>query len=88
MWTEAGSDNVIFAFAHINVFIKVDSKWSEPIPGIGGNKLVEKERNGMYSNDEGYKMAVTDALSVAFKAIGVAADIYSGMWDGKEYVKD
>jgi hypothetical protein len=87
MWTEAGHENVVFAFADISVFIKVDGKWSDPIPGIGGNKLVEKERNGMYNNDEAYKMAVTDALSVALKSLGVAADIYAGMWDGRAYIK-
>ena len=87
MWTEAGHENVVFAFADISVFIKVNDKWSDPIPGIGGNKLVEKERNGMYNNDEAYKMAVTDALSVALKSLGVAADIYAGMWDGRAYIK-
>ena len=34
------------------------------------------ERNGAYVNDEVYKMALTDALSVSMKSIGVAADIY------------
>jgi hypothetical protein len=33
-------------------------------------------------------MALTDALSVAFKALGVAADIYAGQWDGKTYKED
>jgi hypothetical protein len=39
----------------------------------------------MHSNDEGYKMAITDALSVAMKSLGVAADIYMGLWDGSKY---
>jgi hypothetical protein len=30
-------------------------------------------------------MALTDALGVAFRAIGVAADVYNGRWDGKQY---
>ena len=30
-------------------------------------------------------MAITDALSVAMKMIGVAADIYAGRWDGSRY---
>ena len=29
----------------------------------------------MYTSDECYKMALTDALSVACKALGVAADV-------------
>lgn len=85
VWTEPGSDGIVFSFVQISVFIKVEGQWSDAIPGIGGNKLIDKERNGMHSNDEGHKMALTDALSVAFKALGVAADIYSGQWDGKKY---
>ena len=30
-------------------------------------------------------MAVTDALSTALKMLGVAADIYSGRWDGSKF---
>ena len=33
-------------------------------------------------------MATTDALSVAMKQLGVAADIYLGMWDGRSYKSD
>lgn len=85
LWTEPGHGNVVFAFALVSVAIMVGGKWSEEIPGIGGNKLIEEESKGPYSNDEAYKMAVTDALSVALKAVGVAADIYSGLWDGAGY---
>lgn len=46
--------------------------WSKPIFGTGGNKLLEKGR----ASDEGYKMALTDALSVACKALGIGADVY------------
>lgn len=61
------------AFTNINVYIKVDGEWSEPIPGTGGATLVEPKG---YVSDEGFKMALTDALSVAMKALGVAADVY------------
>jgi len=47
--------------------------------------LVTKESKGLHSSDEGFKMAVTDALSTAMKLLGVGADIYSGMWDGTKY---
>ena len=30
-------------------------------------------------------MALTDALSVAMKQLGVAAKIYEGLWDGSKY---
>lgn len=50
--------------------------WSAPIYGTGGNKLVAMTKNGAKASDEGYKMALTDALSVACKALGIGADIY------------
>lgn len=49
---------------------------SHPITGIGGNKFVANERNGPYCNDEAYKMAYTDALSIACKSLGFCHDIY------------
>ncbi len=85
VWSEQGSDCQTFAFAEIALYISDKDRWSDPIPGIGGSMLVTKESNGLYSSDEGYKMAVTDALSVAMKMIGVAADIYAGRWDGSKY---
>ena len=41
----------------------------------------------LYMSDEAYKMAETDALSVAMKQIGVAADIYMGMFNGSKYTR-
>ena len=76
LWTEQGANGEIAAFALINLYHKIGEAWSEPIPGIGGNSFVAKEKSGMYTSDECYKMALTDALSVACKALGVAADVY------------
>lgn len=72
-WCEPYGDEVL-AFAEILLYIG-DSK---PIPGIGGSKLSTKETKGVYVCDEAYKMAVTDALSVACKVLGIGADIYAG----------
>lgn len=74
-WTETYG-NEIKGFCNINMFIKVDGEWSDAIPGTGGASFVAMEKNGAYVSDEVYKMALTDALSVAMKSIGVAADIY------------
>lgn len=74
-WSETYGQEVK-AYTNINLYIKVDGAWSEPIPGTGGATLVEVNQRGSYVNDEGYKMSLTDALSVAMKALGVAADIY------------
>lgn len=85
LWLEPGSEGGVFAFAQIELCILNSGVWSEPIPGIGGSKLIQNEQSGLYDNDEAYKMAVTDALSTACKMLGVAADIYMGLWDGSKY---
>lgn len=88
LWTEPGPEGVVMAFAQIALSIAMEGRadaWHEPIPGIGGSAMVAKELAGLRANDEAYKMAVTDALSVAMKALGVAADIYAGLWDGTKY---
>ena len=74
-WTETfGSETK--AYCNIELFVKVDGQWSDAIQGTGGSSEVTMERNGSYVSDECYKMALTDALSVAMKALGVGADIY------------
>jgi len=85
VWPETGSADQVFAMAQVSLYIKNEEAWSDAIPGIGGSMLVTKESSGLHSSDEGYKMAVTDALSVACKALGVAADVYLGRWDGSKY---
>lgn len=76
-WTETTPNGEQFAFAEIELFIKVDGVWSKPISGNGGNKLTRVTKDGEYStSDEAYKMAVTDALGVACRNLGFGADIY------------
>lgn len=84
-WTEQGSDNQIICFCNVNLFVKLDGEWSSSIPGTGGSMLVEKEKAGLHTSDEGFKMALTDALSTAMSKLGVAADIYMGNWTGTKY---
>jgi len=85
MWTEQGAGGELMAFVHIHLYTTVNDGWSKPISGIGGSMLVAQEKNGLHTSDEAYKMATTDALSVAMKQLGVAADIYAGLWDGSKY---
>ena len=76
-WTEqAGGETV--AFVDIELFVKVDGEWSQPICGTGGSKLSQNERNGLFVSDECYKMATTGAISVACKQLGIGADVYFG----------
>lgn len=88
LWTEPGANGEALCFALVQVWYRFEGEEISCIPGIGGHKLVMKESNGMQSNDEGYKMAVTDALSVALKALGVGAEIYYGKWDGFKYIEE
>jgi len=88
LWTEPGSDGQVCAFALVSLWTKIGEERSEPIHGIGGNMLITNEKNGVHTSDEAYKMAVTDALSVAMKMLGVGAAIYSGAWDGSKYRED
>lgn len=65
-------------FVDVELSYRIGDQWSAPIPGTGGSMFVAKEKSGLYASDECYKMALTDALSVACKALGIGADVY---WD-------
>lgn len=75
-WIELGAKDEKAAFVNIDLFIKVDGVWSDAIPGTGGSSFIAAEKNGLYTSDECFKMALTDSLSVACKALGMAADVY------------
>lgn len=64
--------DVTIAVVDLNLYIKQGGEWSKPIYGTGGNIILRKGS----TSDEGYKMALTDALSVACKALGIGADVY------------
>ena len=49
-WLDAGENGEIVANAEILLFVKyngLNGDWSDGIPGIGGSKIVAKERNGL-----------------------------------------
>ena len=77
------------AFVDINLYYTDPETGhdSHAIPGTGGASFVSTERNGPYMSDECYKMALTDAISVAAKALGVAADVYYKN-DRSKYTRD
>lgn len=77
-WLEPSGTEVA-AFVNILLYIKVGDEWSKPIPGVGGAMFVKQQKDGTaYVEDECYKMATTDAISVACKQLGIGADVY---WD-------
>ena len=63
-------------FCQLYLHVKHGDEWIEPIYGIGGNKVIACEKNGMHLDDEAYKKSYTDAVSVACKALGIGADVY------------
>lgn len=73
-----GANGEKIAIVDIELFIKVNGEWSEGITGTGGSSFIAKEKQGLYTSDECFKMAYTDALSVACKSLGMGADVYWG----------
>jgi len=81
LWTDEGAGGTKIAWAKVTVTVK----GHEPIEGIGGAMMIAKEKEGLHTDDESYKKSVTDALGTAMKMLGVAADVYFGLWDGSKY---
>ena len=73
---EEGANGEKAAFITINLYVKNGNEVSNAIQGIGGSSFVAKESKGLYTNDECYKMALTDAIGTACKSLGMSADIY------------
>lgn len=86
-WTnECAGEVGAFVKVHLSYLMTDDilgDRWSEPVEGIGGSKLCGKGR-GDGLNDEAWKMATTDAISVACKSLGMAADVYTGKQSHKD----
>lgn len=78
-WKEECGDEAV-VFVKIHLYVKMGGEWSQPIVGVGGSSLVRvvNRQNGSYADlsDEAYKMAYTDAISIASKALGMGADVY------------
>ncbi len=72
-----GGNTERVAWVRLELYVKQGGEWSVGIEGIGGSKYAGKGR-GSELNDEAFKMAETDAISVACKKLGIGADIY---WD-------
>lgn len=75
-YTIPGANDEVAAFVDILLYYKQDGEWSDGVPGLGGSMFVAKEKNGMHTSDECFKMALSDAIGTACKALGMSADIY------------
>lgn len=56
--------------------------------GVGGDKVVGKNKYGMQSDDEAFKKSFTDAVTNALKLIGVGADVHMGLFEDSKYVSE
>lgn len=85
-WTESTPQGETAVFCEVNLYYREDASkpWSSPVFGQGGSMLMRRSTewvNGqpvqaIHIDDEAYKKAYTDAVSVACKALGFAADVY------------
>ena len=73
---DATGEIAVFCTLELVVVDPETKEASKPITGVGGNKFLVSQKSGKYCNDEAYKMAYTDALSIACKALGFSHDIY------------
>lgn len=75
---ETIGETAVFVDVELTYRETPEAEWSAPVFGTGGAKLVTIEKGGIHLDDEAYKKAYTDAISVACKALGIGADVY---WD-------
>jgi hypothetical protein len=74
--SEATGEIAVFCTLQLRYVDPETKEISHPVSGIGGNKFIVSQKTGKYCNDEAYKMAYTDALSIACKSLGFSHDIY------------
>lgn len=78
MWIEPGANGEQTAHVQISLYVRdpETKEWSDAIIGVGGAAFVANEKSGPFTDDDCYKKAYTDAISIACKALGMAADVY------------
>lgn len=72
------ADKEIVTICTGTLYYRIEGEWSDGVFGVGGSKIAVSESKGIYIDDEAYKKAYTDMLSVACKSLGIGADVY---WD-------
>lgn len=74
--SEQTNETAVFCELELVVVDPETKVESRPIYGVGGNTFVAQRKSGPQASDEAMKMAYTDALSIACKALGFSHDIY------------
>lgn len=83
-----GAEGETLVYCWVTLWIEQGGKRSEPIPGVGGDKIVSKNKYGFQSDDEAFKKAFTDAVGNAMKHLGMSADVHMGLFDDSKYVNE
>lgn len=78
-----GANGEKAVMCQLTLWYKEDEK--RCVPGQGGSMLIATEKGQLVTNDEAYKMAYTDAVSVACKQLGFAADVYWSKGSDSKY---
>lgn len=74
-----GNTQMLLYRIEINLYVKFPdnpTEWSEPIYGVGSSLLLKFEKGSIVADDDAFKKAWSDALSVCCKHLGIGGDIY------------
>ena len=82
-----GTDGEVLVYCTVSIYYR-NGEHNTPhtVYGVGGDKVVVKNKYGLSSDDEAFKKAFTDAITNALKLIGVGADVHMGLFDDSKYV--
>ena len=82
-----GTDGEVLVYCAVSIYYR-NGEHNTPhtVYGVGGDKVVVKNKYGLSSDDEAFKKAFTDAITNALKLIGVGADVHMGLFDDSKYV--
>ncbi len=90
-----GDNKEVMVFCTVSGWYQYEGE-HRTVYGVGGDKIVShikanekfKRPERWENDDEAFKKAFTDALTNAFKLVGVGADVHMGMFDDNKYVND
>jgi hypothetical protein len=82
-----GHEGEVLVYCTAAIWYAQGDEQSRTVYGVGGDKVVAKNKYGLNGNDEAFKAAYTDALTNALKLIGVGADVHMGRFDDNKYVR-
>ena len=82
-----GTDGEVLVYCTVSIYYRNgEHNIPHTVYGVGGDKVVVKNKYGLSSDDEAFKKAFTDAITNALKLIGVGADVHMGLFDDSKYV--